>query len=496
VEEGAVLGDECFVGEGAVVNPGVKVYPFKTVEAGAVVTSSIVWESRGARTLFGRRGVAGLANVDITPEVATRLAMAYGTSLKKGAVVTTSRDTSRVARALKRSIIGGLNLSGVNVEDMELATVPLTRFQVRNSMTDGGISVRLSPKDPNSVEIRILDNEGRDIDEAAQRKIERLLQREDFRRGFAGDIGDIVFPPRSLEYYTAALEKSVDRNRLRERAFKVVLDYSYGASSLVMPAVLAKVGADVLAVNPFAATRARGSADDRVDRLDRIGELVRASASDLGMVIDPDGETGTVVDDAGHALGAEQTLLALLTLVAEARPGARVALPVSVSREAERIASERGAEIVWTKLSASNLMEVASSDRVDFAASQESGFIWPDFLPAYDATATLVKLLDLLAVTGRKLAEVVATLPVIHIAHETVPTPWERKGAVMREMVERAKGRDVVLVDGVKILHPDGWALVLPDPEEPIVHVWAEAGSDHEAFQLAAEYARRIAQIV
>ena len=69
----------------------------------------------------------------------------------------------------------------------------------------------------------------------------------------------------------------------------------------------------------------------------------------------------------------------------------------------------------------------------------------------------------------------------MHIAHETVPTPWERKGAVMREMVERAKGRDIVLVDGVKILHPDGWALVLPDPEEPIVHVWAEAGSDHEA---------------
>jgi mannose-1-phosphate guanylyltransferase/phosphomannomutase len=66
----------------------------------------------------------------------------------------------------------------------------------------------------------------------------------------------------------------------------------------------------------------------------------------------------------------------------------------------------------------------------------------------------------------------------------------------MREMVERSKGRDVVLVDGVKILHTDGWALVLPDPEEPSVHVWAEAGTDHEAGQLAAEYVRRINQIV
>ena len=63
---------------------GVKVYPFKTVEAGAIVNSSIVWESRGARSLFGRDGVAGLANVDITPELAAEVAMAYGTHAQEG----------------------------------------------------------------------------------------------------------------------------------------------------------------------------------------------------------------------------------------------------------------------------------------------------------------------------------------------------------------------------------------------------------------------------
>ena len=83
-EEGVVLGDECFVGENAVLGAGVKVYPFKTVEAGAVVNSSIVWESRGARSLFGRDGVAGLANVDITPELAVRVAMAYAHHAEEG----------------------------------------------------------------------------------------------------------------------------------------------------------------------------------------------------------------------------------------------------------------------------------------------------------------------------------------------------------------------------------------------------------------------------
>ena len=177
------------------------------------------------------------------------------------------------------------------------------------------------------------------------------------------------------------------------------------------------------------------------------------------------------------------------------KAGARLALPVSVSSEAERIAQRYGATIYWTKLSASHLMEVAGSDHLDFAASQEGGFIWPDFLPAYDATATLVKLLDLLAAAERPLSAVADEVPESHMAHEAVPTPWERKGAVMREIVERAKGREVVLVDGVKIIYPDGWALVLPDPELPVTHVWAEGRSEPDARRLVAIHAGRIAEL-
>jgi mannose-1-phosphate guanylyltransferase / phosphomannomutase len=257
------------------------------------------------------------------------------------------------------------------------------------------------------------------------------------------------------------------------------------------------VGAEVLAANPFAATRPVSYARlDRAEREAKIGQLVRTSAADLGMVIEPDGETGTLVDDTGRALGADQALLALLTLVTQAIPGVRVALPVSVSNVAARIAEENGAQIVWSRLSNAHLMELASSNEIDFAASTENGFIWPDFLPAFDATATLVKTLDLMAETGRRLSEVVDTLPTTHVAHEVVPTPWDRKGAVMREMLERSKGRETVLVDGVKVLYHDGWALVLPDPEEPVVHVWAEAGTSKESSRMAAEYVRRIREIV
>ena len=494
-EEGVVLGDNCFVGDHAVINPGVKVYPFKTVEPGAIINSSIVWESRGTRSLFTRFGVSGLANVDVTPELACRVAMAYGTTMNKGATVTTSRDSSRAARALKRAVMAGLNASGVNVDDLEMAPIPVTRFYVRSERTRGGITVRLSPGDPQSVTLRFFDADGTDIDESAQRKVERFFYRQDFRRAFAADIGDIAFPPRALEYYTAALIKSVDVSAIRAAGYQVVMDYGFGSTALVMTNVLAKLGADVMAVNPYASTPGAAAFDARAHAA-RVAELVKSSRAQIGAVIDPDGEHITIIDDEGQVLTDDQALLALVTLVATHHEHARIALPVTVSRVAERIALDAGAEVVWTKASSNNLMDVAAAGGIDFAASQDGGFIFSEFLPAYDATATLVHLLELLARGGLRLSKVVAGLPRVHVVHESVVTPWEQKGLVMRMTVEQVKDREVVLVDGVKVLHDDGWALVLPDPDEPLTHVWAEGQSDSDARGLAQEYARKIRQIL
>src|SRR5918995_4055917 len=493
--EGFEIADECFVGEHAVLTSGVKIYPFKTVEGGAVINSSIVWESRGSRSLFGGIGVGGLANVDITPELATRVAMAFATTLKKDATVITSRDSSRSARMLKRAMMSGINAAGVNVRDLEVASVPVTRFAVARPEADAGITIRLEEDDPQSVIIRFIDGKGADIVETAQRKIERLFLREDFRRVFPGEIGDIGFPPRHLEQYSAALEAVVDVAGIARAGFKVVVDYSYGATSFVMPNILSKLGADVLGVNPFASTRGVMSWD-RDEHAASVAGLVRASAASVGAVVDPDGEHLTLVDDTGHVLTDDESLLAYVSLVANQIGDRAIALPLSVTSHAEQLARDKGVEVVRTKLSPAALMEAASEPGIGFAATNDGGFILPSFLPAFDGAAAMVKMLELLALEGVPLSKVVADLPRVHIAHESVVTPWDQKGTVMRSLVELSKDREVDLVDGVKVHHDEGWALALPDPEEPVTHVWAESDSDASARRLAQEYARRIRQLL
>ena len=496
-EPGSVVGEGCLIGANAELRGGVKVYPYKVVEAGAQVQSSIVWESGGSRTLFGREGVRGIVNVDISPELAVRLAKAWASSLEKGSVITTSRDTSRAARVLKRALMVGCNSVGVNVTDLEVATIPVTRHHIRTRGTQGGLTVRLSPDDPQSVAIRFFDSDGLDLSEGEQRRIERLYHREEFRRVTAGDIGDIDFSPRALEHYTADVVEAFDLPNASRRDLKLVLDLSYGAASFVMPNLLSKIKADVLSINPYAQTPGMISVD-RMSSAARVVQSVRGSGADLGAVIDAGGEHLTLVDGTGRILTDDQALMVFLDLMTAGDEPVRVALPATVSYRAYRLCASRGAEVITTALSSSRLMEAAASGGVAYAADQDGGFIFPDFLPSFDGAAALVKLIALLGRSGESLAQVAARVPDLPIMRTEVETPFEQKGLVMRTLMEQLAEEDseLVLIDGIKVLSPTGWVLVVPDPEEPTTHVWAEGADLADSERLSSGYVERLRQIL
>ena len=497
VEPGAVVGEGCLIGAHAEVRSDVKVYPGKVVEAGAQVNASIVWESGGARTLFGREGVQGIANVDISPELAVRLAKAWASGFEKGSYITASRDTSRVARVLKRALMVGCNSVGVNVNDLEVATVPVTRHHIRMRGNRAGLTVHLVPDDPQSVVIHFFDNRGIDLSEGDQRRVERMYHREEFRRVTAGEMGDIDFSPRTIEFYTADI---VDAFGLRPdggREVKLVVDLSYGAASFVMPNLLSKVGADVLSINPYAQTPGMISVDRAVSE-SRVADAVRASGADVGAVIDAGGERLTLIDGTGHVLSDDEASMVFIELSTAAGELQRVALPVTASDQMRRLCESRGAEVILTPLSTSGLLEAAAAGGVSFASDRRGGYVFPAFIPAFDAAAALARLVSLLGRGSTSVAEIVDALPPMPVLSEQVATQDEQKGLIMRTLMEQLteEGAELVLVDGIKVRSEEGWVLVVPDPEEPVTHVWAE-GSDLRASEaLAAAFVDRIKGLV
>ena len=484
IEEGAVVGDECVIEPDSYLSAGVKVYPFKTIEAGAVVNTSVIWESRGQRTLFGTRGVSGLVNVEITPELCVRLASAYASTLKKGAVVTTSRDSSRAARALKRAVHGALNASAINVVDLEAQPMPLARFETARSDYSGGIALQTTPGDPQSIDILFMDADGADLSQSAQRKLERVFSRQEYRRAFPGEIAELTYPPRVVEAYTQELLSSVDMTGVYGAGLRVVADCAGGTTSLVLPGLLGKIGVDVLTVNNRLdeASPTQSLASVRAD-LHRLGELVSSFGAAFGVRFDPVGERIALVDDKGSMVNDDRALLVVLDLIAAERRGGRVALPVTTTRVAEDVCRYHGVEVEWTPTSLHGLYQAATAKDVIFAADGRGGFIVPSFSRSIDGIAAFAQLLGLVARTRLTLSQIKARIPEANLLKRSMPTPWAAKGMVMRTVVEAAGERDIDTTDGVRVIEPDrGWILVLPDPSEAVTHLWAE-GADADTAQ-------------
>jgi mannose-1-phosphate guanylyltransferase / phosphomannomutase len=485
IEESAVVGDECVIEPEAYLSAGVKVYPFKTIEAGAVVNNSVIWESRGHRTLFGPRGVSGLINVEITPELCVRLASAYATTLKKGAVVTTSRDVSRAARAFKRAVHSALNASAINVVDLEAQPLPVARFETARSTTGGGIALRTTPGDPQSLDIIFFDERGADLSQAAARRLERIVSRQEFRRAFPGEIAELSYPPRVVEAYAQELVRSVDLKGVREAGLKVVVDCAGGTASLVMPALLGRIGVEALTVNNGLdeATPTQSLAQLRAG-MQRLSELVASSRADFGIRFDQVGERILLVDDKGAMVSDDRALLVVLDLIAAERQTGRVALPVTTTRVAEQVSRFHGVQVDWTPTSPHGLTEAAMAEDVIFGADGRGGFVVPEFSRTVDGIAVFARLLGLVARTRLTLSQIDARIPSAHLLKRSMPTPWAAKGSVMRTVVEAAGDREVDITDGVRIIEPDGgWVLVLPDPADAVTHLWAE-GSDADSAQV------------
>jgi mannose-1-phosphate guanylyltransferase/phosphomannomutase len=224
--------------------------------------------------------------------------------------------------------------------------------------------------------------------------------------------------------------------------------------------------------------------------------LVRAVGAELGAVFDRSAERLYLIDEQSHEIPVDKALLLYLSLISSNGRRGKLAFPITVTSLVDTLTEGSELEIVRTAASLADLTKVAAEDGVLFAGAVGGGYVFPEFLPAYDAVASVVKLLELLAPVKRPLSELVAELPASTLIHRQLAVPWALKGTVMRVLTERFRDRDVDLLDGIKVFDERGWSQLLPDPDEPLVHLYAEGRSGEESNELEAELRGIIEEIV
>jgi mannose-1-phosphate guanylyltransferase/phosphomannomutase len=493
VNEGAVLGDGVSLGVKASVKSQIKVWPNKVVDSGAVVNESLIWAKKSSKSLFGNNGISGTVNREITPEIAAKLGGVFGAQLKPGAQCVVASDQFKASRVLKRALISGLLASGVGVFDLGTMTTPIARYALVALDAKGGVHLRANSQDPEQVVLEFLDRQGMNLDKATERALENSYCCEDFLRAGATTMGELTFVPQLIEGYLQGLFTPEQQQLIGAVRFKIVVNYDPGNLAVILPAIFEKLHCEVFNcydASDLSPDRPK-TLKDLLGSISRVAEVVQTHRADLGVIVDNNAERLILLDNHGEILKEEQ-LTALLSFLVLKYQNEAAAMPVQVTapHTIETMARQFRGKVIRTKANPRSLMEQIAQTKLFPALNGQSSY-----QPQTDAVFSLVKVLELLARERLSLAELKQLLPQVERGYQEVDCPWEEKGRIMRRLFEENKGRQLELTDGLKVFHDNGWALVLPDAEEPVFRIYSEANTTEEADALTQMYMERINEL-
>ena len=495
---GAIIGDDCVLGPECLVKENILIWPDKVVQKNAIVNMNIKWGVMWKKSLFGDYGISGLANLEITPEFATKLGVAFGTYLGEGSKVVVGRDTYLISRMIKRAMIAGLQSAGVNVYNVRVLPTPLIEEAVRAHSAEGGVAITVPRENENLINIRMFDREGLDLNEREQKKVEDVFFKEALKRSDPVGVGDILYPTRFVESYLENSLSNVDTELLSSSRMRVVIDCADGSSSIVAPVFLRELGCEVVTLNAYlGASVPKRATPSAPDSLSTLSKTVKALDANLGATFDSDADRVLFVDERGEVVSGD-TMVALLAqaVLNEFGKGNKIVVPISTSQIVDMVVSKLKGHVIRTKLGMRPLAEAVIRHRAVFGGEETGGFIFPSVHPFRDGVLSIAKLLEFLARTRQTLSELIEQIPRFYTLKESIETPLQHRGMIMRTLLENAEGETFDTIDGIKIYLDKGWVLVRPSSDEPVFDIFAEAQTESKAREFIKTYKKEIQEIL
>lgn len=476
--EECTIAQETYIGERTIVKPGIKVWPNKVFESGALVNTNVIWGGKISRSIFGKAGISGEVNVDITPEFVSKLATAYGSLFNPDSKIAISCSGSEAAEMLKYSLITGLISIGIEVYDLKRMTTAMTRQAVVFFGVQGAVHVSVDSADSQKVSIVFMDQKGLDIDRNLQRKIENSFLREDYRRIKTDGFKKITEINNCIDYYMRQLINQLGVTRIRSRKLLVLLSIDNSLILSILEQIFFNLGINMKLLNYCS--------DVNLLRT----EVVSTSAQ-CGIIIKNESITA-IVDDKGNIIKDELLdAFRALVILKSVRLGTLV-VPVTASAVMEHIADICGVKLIRTKSTQKNILEAyLKNERV---LSRRD--IITTYLMSLDEISLIALTLNFISSSNRSLAEVISQIPKLHSNKIEISCPWDMKGKVMRCLIEENYVQSVDMIEGIRLNYDNSWAVVIPDADEPICRIHTEAKTEYEANKLQESIVSKILSLL
>ena len=434
--------------------------------------------------LFGTDGIRGLANRDLTAELALNVSVAAAHILVENikdhrpkAIV--GSDSRASGEFLEAAVVAGLTSAGVDVYRVGVLPTPAIAYLVASSGADLGVMLSASHNPMPDNGIKLFARGGGKLDDAIEDQIQARMS-EPWERPTGRGVGRVIEDKdaanRYIEYLLSAVTQKLD-------GLKVVVDCANGAASFVAPEALRRAGAEVIAI---ANTPDGWNINDGVGstHLDFLKSEVKKNGADLGIAHDGDADRCLAVDADGVEVDGDQ-IIAILAAALNSR--GELAKSTVVSTVMSNLGFFKAMEAAGIKVEVTNVgdryvLEKMLSDDLTLGGEQSGHVIYRKFANTGDGILTALTLLQEVKRSGKSLkdaASIMQKFPQILINVKDVAKEKLASSVAIKSAVEKSEAE----------LNGAGRVLLRASGTEALVRVMVEASTDTLASSVATELA-------
>jgi len=489
---GLILAEGCDIGQLVTIEQDITIWPDKSIDDASIVSNNVVWGSKYKNSIFDTGSVKGQSNVELSCEMSTKLAEAFGAQLPVGSTILVARDHHKSSRMLKRAFLGGMLASGIDVEDLKNMPSAVLRYNLAShDDIAAGVYFKQKIDDPTSTVVTFYNSEALRLDSSTAQSVEKSFFKETFRRVDYTQIGEISESQRVQECinYKERIKSILNQHYFKCIDCRVAVDMMHGSASEIFPSLLNELNVDNIIFNAYHDTQKLTNINSLVKRSNKdISAVVKNLELDVGFMIYPYGQRLDIVSDSGDILSKETALLTILSLLnLEAKENKkRVFLPAWAPDiiDFENLEIERGK---YSNFKASELK------KYDLVATVDGNFAFTEFATHRDSMYASLKIVEMIMNQNIKLSEIIKDIKPFYYTNMKIECSQALKGKMMRKFLEDAKDKKSSSADGVKIwVNEHDWILMIPDQYSDHLNLYVQAVDENAGEAIFKEYKAKI----
>lgn len=434
---------------------------------------------------IGASGVRGVVGDALTPELVVNFACAFGTWCGGGPVVV-GRDTRRSSSAFRAAVVSGLLSTGCRVIDLGVSPSPLISFGIRELGASGGIAVTGSHNDARWNALKFFGPDGALLNAARNEELLDVYHGAAFERAAWDQLRPVETATDVGGRYLEHLGTTLDVDAIRARGFTVAVDFANGACAPTVSRFLESLRCALVPVNAEPTGAFTHPPAPTAENMRQIAAVTAAAGADLGVALNVDGDRIGFVTSDGTALSEEYTLPLVATPRLRRRPGT-VVTNLSTSGMVGALAGRLGQRVIRGPVGEGQIVDLGLAEAAVLAGEGSGGVAVLPVSVAYDGLLALGLVLEELATSGRSLADLADSFPVLFMRKRELPCPPNLVYKVLERFRRHHAGESPDCTDGVRLSYDEAWLHMRASGTEPLLRIIAEAPVRERADALVAE---------